>query len=162
MFKNKKALSTMEIVIGCGIAITLIMIFLLFFVGTDTKDPVEKIKKMGFTLRETVEYAEGSVNKKSLDWDYSLKPNDFFRKYLDEFLNYSHLLERNLEYDDQDTSYYIYFVDDSYIQLKKGVCMEYHYDANGGNGPNTYGRDQYTFYLCPRAYASKNNFINKM
>ena len=40
----------------------------LFFVGTDTKDPVEKIKKMGFTLRETVEYAEGSVNKKSLDF----------------------------------------------------------------------------------------------
>lgn len=162
MAENKKAFTLMEIVVGCAVALTLVMIFLIFFVGTDKKDPVEKIKKMGYTLQQTVQYAEGAAGKKSLDWDYNLKPNEFFKKYLDEYLNYSHILERNLEYDDHATTYFIYFVDDSSIQLKKGECMEYHYDANGANKPNVYGQDQYIFYLCPRAYASKNNFINKM
>lgn len=160
MFKGKKAFTTMEIVVGCVIALTIVVIFLLFFVGTDTKDPVEKIKRMGYTLQQTVLYAEGATNQKSTEWDYSLAPNDFFRKYLHEYLNYSHTLERNLEYDDQSTVTYVYFVDDSYIQLMKGDCMEFHYDANGANKPNQFGVDQYTFYLCPKAHAEKNNFIN--
>ena len=162
MFKNKKAFSTMEIIVGCVLIFIIGMIFMVFFVGGDSKNPVEKIKKMGYTLQQVVQYGEGAVNKSSLDWDYSLPANEFFKKYLDEYMNYSHMLERNLEYKDEGTVYYIYFVDDSFIQLKKGVCMEYHYDANGAHKPNVYGQDQYIFYLCPRAHAGKNNFINKM
>ncbi|MBE7704680.1 MAG: hypothetical protein E7Z90_02560 [Cyanobacteria bacterium SIG29] len=160
MFKNKKGFTTGEIVLSCVVIVVIATIFLLFFVGTDNKDPISKIKKMGYTLRETVLYAEGATNQKSLDWDYSLSPNDFFRKYLHEYLNYSYMQERNLKDDLAEKAYFVRFVDDSFIELKKGECMEYHYDANGANKPNQFGQDQYTFYLCPRAYADKNNFIN--
>lgn len=156
----KRAFTTMEIVIGCVIALVLIVIFLLFFVGTDTQKPQNKIKKMGYTLQQTVTYAQGNVNQKSTQWDYSLSPNDFFRKYLHEYLNYSHTLERNLEYGDKSRVFYVYFVDDSYFTITKGDCMELNYDANGANKPNEYGVDRYTFYLCPEEFAQKNNFIN--
>lgn len=162
MAKNKKGFTVTEMIIG-GVVLLIIAGFIVAAtIDTNGKDPVEKIKEMGYTLQSTVKNAESELGQKSLDWDYSLKPNDFFKKYLDKYLNYSYILERNLEYDDQSTVYYVYYADNSYIQLKKGECMEYHYDANGAHKPNVYGQDQYIFYLCPRAYASKNNFINKM
>ncbi len=156
---KKNGLST-EVIIGFGITLILIVMFFIFFIGTGTKDPKEKIKEMGYNLQSVVKFGEGKFNQKSTQWDYSLKPNEFFKKYIDEFMNYSHMIERNLEYDDHDTVTYIYFVDDSYMILRKNECMEFHYDANGSDRPNVKGQDQYTFYLCPAEYATKNNFIN--
>lgn len=157
--EEKKGLST-EVVIGFGITLILIVMFFIFFIGTGTKDPKEKIKEMGYNLQNVVRFGEGKFNQKSTQWDYSLKPNEFFKKYMDEYMNYSHMIERNLEYNDQDTVFYIYFVDDSYMVLRKNECMEFHYDANGSDRPNVKGQDQYIFYLCPQEYATKNNFIN--
>lgn len=157
--EEKKGPST-EVVIGFGIVLVLILMFFVFFIGTGTKDPKEKIRDMAYNLRDVVKYGEGQFNQKSTQWDYSLTPNDFFQKYMAEYLNFSHTIERNLEYNDDATAYYIYFVDDSYIQLRKGECMEFHYDANGSDRPNVVGEDQFTFYLCPQEHATKNNFIN--
>ena len=41
--EEKKGLST-EVVIGFGITLILIVMFFIFFIGTGTKDPKEKIK----------------------------------------------------------------------------------------------------------------------
>ena len=157
--EEKEGTST-EVVIGVGIVIVLIVMIFVFFVGTGTKDTKARINNMAHNLSEVVQYGEGQVNQKSTQWDYSLAPNEFFQKYMSEYMNYSRIIERNLDDDGNAAAFFVYFVDDSYIQVIKNDCMEFHYDANGSDRPNVKGEDQYTFYLCPQAHAEKNNFIN--
>ncbi len=149
-----------EVIIGFAIVIVIVVVFFVFFVGTGSKDIGAKIQDMEYNLSEVVQYGEGQVNQKSTQWDYSLPPNAFFQKYMAEYLNYSRTIERNLDDEGAAAAFFVYFVDDSYMQLIKNDCMEFHYDANGSDKPNQEGVDQHIFYLCPQAHAEKNNFIN--
>ena len=155
----KRGFTNTEIAIGCGLALTALVIVFLFFNNLSV-DTVGRTKQTAQMLQEAVKYAEGETNLKSTQWDYSLSPNEFFKKYISDHLNYSYLLERNLEYNDDSTVFYAYFVNESYMILKKNECMEYHYDANGVKKPNILGEDQFIFYLCPQEHAAKNNFVN--
>ena len=59
--EEKKGLST-EVVIGFGITLILAVMFFIFFIGTGTKDPKEKIKEMGYNLQNVVRFGEGKFN----------------------------------------------------------------------------------------------------
>ena len=156
----KRGLSNLETILACVLGGTAIVILFLFFSSGAGIDTEARIKQTAHMMYDAVKYAEGETNLKSTQWDYSLDANEFFKRYISDHLNYSYLLERNLEYDDESTVFYAYFVNESYMILKKGDCMEYHYDANGVKKPNEFGHDQFIFYLCPQSHADKNNFIN--
>ena len=97
----KRGFTNTEIAIGCGLALTALVIVFLFF-NNMSVDTVGRTKQTAQMLQEAVKYAEGETNLKSTQWDYSLSPNEFFKRYISDHLNYSYLLERNLEYNDHD------------------------------------------------------------
>lgn len=156
---EKKAYTVKEKIIICALSGLFVVLVALVFSNSKIDFP-KRIQKTEAMLNQAVTYSEGENNLSSTQWDYSLSPNEFFKKYISDYLNYSYLLERNLENNDESTEYYAYFVNSSYLKLQKSECMDFLYDANGDKAPNMMGQDQYMFYLCPQKYIDKNNFIH--
>ena len=48
MYKNKKAFTLTEIVIGCAVVLIVGMMFMIFFVGGDSQKPIDKIINMNY------------------------------------------------------------------------------------------------------------------
>ena len=76
----------------------------------------------------------------------SVLSDAFFRKYLAPYLKYT-----SAEKDPENSNYTkVIFADGSCMHVKNGGCYDFHYDTNGGKNPNIFGRDKFSFILCPR------------
>ncbi len=82
----------------------------------------------------------------------------FLNTYILPYIKYTKVVEKDPDFDDWTT---IYFSDGGITQVWNGTCIDFRYDVNGKNNPNTQGIDRHRFVLCIEPETKKSFYGNE-
>lgn len=140
---KKTAFTLAEVLITLGI-IGVVAAMTLPSVITNFKkqEASARLKKFNSTMAQVLILSQednGQIN----EWDMSLRPEDFVRKYFAPYI-------KNLKIDSEGSTGRLYFTDGSTVKILKGRCMDMHFDVNGDRKPNQFGYDIFVFLACDK------------
>ncbi len=132
---------------------------------------------------ESTEWIKASTQKDengNADFEANGKVSkEFFMTYLAPYFKYTKIVDGVNEIDKDGnktgngTQTTVYLADGSYFFFNNGSCMDIIFDSNGNKLPNTWAKDQFTFYMCfteasrkyvcgksNKAFCTKRNYYN--
>lgn len=140
---KKTAFTLAEVLITLGI-IGVVAAMTLPSVITNYKkqEASARLKKFNSIMAQVLIYSQeenGQIN----EWDMSLRPENFVKKYFAPYIKY-------LKIDSEGSTGRLYFTDGSTVNILKGRCMDLRFDVNGDKKPNKIGYDIFVFLACDK------------
>lgn len=155
-----KAFTLSEILITIGIiGIISVMTLPALTKKINRADASSKLKKFNSMMYNVITISE-QVNGPVGEWTTATAENDidtteFFEKYLKPYIKYvktSYI--SNIDSVNKRNTLYVYLDDGSIFYFQKGKCVDFTFDVNGEQKPNSLAQDQFIFLLCSDDAAS--------
>ncbi len=158
----KKGFTLAEVLITLGIIGIMASLTLPAVIGHYKKvETASRLKKFYSSIQQAIVMSE-AVNGEVSSWikpasssDYDMQgkvSKEFFLKYLAPYFKYVEIIDgRSIIQEDgtkSGTETRIFLADGSSFSLNNGGCMDVIFDSNGNKLPNTFAKDQFTFYFC--------------
>ena len=141
---KKNAFTLAEVLITLGIiGIVAAMTLPSVITSYRKQEASARLKKFNSTMAQVLILSQednGQIN----EWDMSLRPEDFLRRYFAPYMKY---LKINTA---ESGLGQFYFTDGSTVKIRKGRCMDMYFDVNGDRNPNKVGYDTFVFLACDK------------
>lgn len=143
-YRRKIAFTLAEVLITLGIiGIVAAMTLPSLITSYRKQESGARLKKFNSTMAQVLILSQednGQIN----EWDMSLRPEDFLKKYFAPYMKY-------LKINTAENGWgQFYFTDGSTVRIGKGRCMDIHFDVNGDRKPNKVGYDTFAFLACDK------------
>ncbi len=164
--QRKHAFTLAEVLITLGIiGVVAAMTLPTLTANYRKKESSARLKKFYSALSQAIMLSENE-NGPSLYWDKekgiaddnegnNQKALKYFNKYLKPYFKQIQFDENpdiDRDEDGHSNKIKIYLADGTYFTFHNGDCAHVRFDVNGDKNPNTYGRDLFSFLICPPDY----------